>query len=144
MLCGRFIEFVSQVYGWIVYKINKLAPKWEKKPFPFCLNHGQFLVILKGDFWISCSPSACSVLLFPPLYKQKQQSYQFLYKGRLKRHVSAFQSGLRTCTHGKMKSLVNSLCFVCTWLSLGLPAVLVFKLASVFLGLNTRRNGLGK
>lgn len=35
--------------------------------------------------------------------------------------------------------LVNSLCFVCTWLSLGALQVLVFKLAHVFLFLNAQR-----
>lgn len=45
MLCGRFLEFVSQVYGWIVYKINKLAPKREKKPFHFVSVVASFFIL---------------------------------------------------------------------------------------------------
>lgn len=68
MLCFNALwqvhRFVSQVYGWIVYKINKLAPKWKKKPI--CLSCGQFIVMLRGDFGINLFYMLALHYYFPP------------------------------------------------------------------------------
>lgn len=130
-------RFVSQVYGWIVYKINKLAPKWEKKSFPFVSVLDSFLLCLEGILeWISSMCLLC-VTFFPLTSKLAVLTVSL--KERMKRYTYAF---LRFWNMDSLQSelpLVNSLCFVCTWLSLGALQVLVFKLAHVFLFLNTQR-----
>lgn len=69
MLCFNALwqvhRFVLQVYGWIVYKINKLAPKWKKKSFPFVSVVDSLLSCLEGILeWISSTCLLC-IIIFP-------------------------------------------------------------------------------
>lgn len=90
MLCFNALwqvhRFVSQMYGWIVYKINKLAPKWKKKSFPFVSVVNSFLSCLEGEdeSWHAC----LALLLFP--LTSKLVVITVSLKGRMKRYTHAF------------------------------------------------------
>lgn len=143
MLCFNALwqvhRFVSQVYGWIVYKINKLAPKWEKKSFPFVSVLDSFLSCLAGILeWISSTCLLC-VPFFPPS-NIKTSSPNSLSEGEDEEvHICLSQILENGFTTKWTSSSELPLLCLHLVLSLGALQVLVFKLAHVFLFLNTQR-----
>lgn len=107
MLCFNALwqvhRFVSQVYGWIVYKINKLAPKWEKKSFPFVSVLDSFLSCLEGILELISSTCLLWVTFFPPL-TSKLVVQTVSLKGRIRDTHMPF-SDLGTRIHYKVNLL---------------------------------------